>query len=513
MTTALAPHDTKRLLALKGWRDAPWWIERNFRIEETEDFIRLAQHQKAVLWYAFQRNAAGHLPYTTIVYSTPKKSGKTTIGGAVAQWVAETWGKYGEILCLGNDATQAKERGFAKLRQSVELSPGYRRDKGILPHQWKLLEAEATCWTTGTRVKAVATDYKGEAGANPTLSLWTELWGFINKAALRFWAEMAPSPTRADSVRFIETYAGYEGESELLWGLYEETVLNGRQLTCGELRATAQDTRLKNAIFFDEAPNDDSLVPCWVNDAAGIFAYWDSGDIAHRMPWQRGERGARYYASEASTQTPLQFDRIHRNLWVSSEGAFVPLEVWDACTNPWPLQPGEKTPMVVALDAAVSGDCFGMVAGCRDPNTKDAVVIRMSRKWSPPKGGVIDYSGPEEALRQFCKEWNVVQVAYDPYQLHDMATRLQKEGVAWFRSFGQGEERLKADKDLWTMIMNRRIRHDGNLDLREHIGNCNAKQSRDEDTKLRLVKKADTRKIDLAVCCSMMAKEVLRLNL
>ena len=169
--------------------------------------------------------------------------------------------------------------------------------------------------------------------------------------------------------------------------------------------------------------------------------------------------------------------------------------------------------MVVALDAAVSGDCFGMVAGCRDTDDPQTIVVRMSRKWDPPPGKTIDYAGPEQALRQLCHDFNVVEVAYDPYQLHDFATRLGKEGIAWFRPFGQGEERLKSDKQLYDLIMHRRIRHDGNPDLREHVANCNAKHSKDEDTKLRLVKKAENRKIDLTVCMSMMAQEVLRLNL
>lgn len=102
---------------------------------------------------------------------------------------------------------------------------------------------------------------------------------------------------------------------------------------------------------------------------------------------------------------------------------------------------------------------------------------------------------------------------YDPFQLHDFATRLTRDGVAWFRSFGQGQERLTADKGLYDLIVHRRIRHDGNLDLREHLTNANSKQSADEDTRLRIVKKSDTRKIDLAVCLSMSTAECLRLNI
>jgi phage terminase large subunit-like protein len=305
-------------------------------------------------------------------------------------------------------------------------------------------------------------------------------------------------------MRFIETYAGYEGESELLYKLYETAVLNGRQLTAGEFPPGV----------FAESPKPTDPIPCYVNEAAGMFAYWDEGEQARRMPWQQGEEGRKYYSSEAATQTPNQMIRLHRNQWVSAESSFVPIEWWDACLNPLPLKPGEKTPLVIALDAAVSGDCFGMVMVSRDPlSPRDSIAVRMARKWDPPKGGKIDYVGPDQVVRDLCKTYNIVEICYDPYQLHDFCTRLQKQGVAWCNSFEQGEKRLKADKGLYDLIRDRKIRHDGNPELREHIVNSNSKQSKDESTKLRIIKKSENRHIDLCVCASMAAFECLRLNL
>ncbi len=226
------------------------WAEDHFRIEETEEPIILARHQKSALRYLLQRDDDGAFKFKTIIYSEPKKGGKTTISGAVIRWAAETWGKFGEIYCVGNDAEQARERGYKMMSQSIQLEPGFRPSgqaagSGILRGKWIVKSKEAYCITTGTKVKAVAADYKGEAGANPVLTVWTDVWGIIHKDANRFWAEMAPSPTREHSIRWVETYAGYEGESELLWTLYESTVLNGRQITAGELGDVGS---------FDEAP-------------------------------------------------------------------------------------------------------------------------------------------------------------------------------------------------------------------------------------------------------------------
>lgn len=484
------------------------WTEKYFYIPETQEPIVLFPHQKAILNKVCTRDPdTGLFPYQTIIYSTPKKSGKTTISGAVGRWAAETWGLYEHIFCVGNDKAQAQEKAFADIKESIELTPGYIRSKRLLPDKWRLLEDTLTCVENGSKVSAIATDYKGEAGSNPSLTIWTELWGFILKDALRMWAEMAPSPIRENSLRWVETYMGYEGESELLWGLYESAVKNGRQLTAADLGAVGA---------FEEAQNPDDLVPCWVNDAAGIFAYYDSGAIAHRMPWQRGEHGDRYYASEAATQTPSQMTRIHGNEWVSAESAFLPIELWDQCQGePIPLLEGDKTPMVVGLDAATTKDCFGLVAVSRDPANHDNVAVRLARKWTPTPGHPIVFAapgGPIEVIKWLAKNFNVVEFAYDPAQLEQTAMDLTREGVGWFRVFPQGQDRLYADNGLYDLIVHRRIRHDGDGDLREHITNANAKTGAVEDRQLRIVKKSEGRKIDLVIALSMSASEILRLN-
>lgn len=506
------------------------WIEANYYIKESPDStvpIRLLPHQKGILRFALQRDPITQAPrFNTVLYSTIKKSGKTAISGAVGRWVAETWGPYQDVVFVGNDKSQAVQRGFASVKESIELTPGYHRGRQELPERWRVLTDRMAHLVSGSIVRAVATDFTGEAGANPTLSVWTELWGFVNRNALRFWAELTPSPTRPTSIRWIETYAGYEGESELLWGLYDSTVESGRQLTAGEMKEAVELYPGELGDLFNQP--DDGLVPCYVNEGARMFAYWDQGMAARRMPWQQGDRGRQYYIAEAATQTDSQMRRLHANEWVSAESSFIPIERWDQLTSPLPLVPGDRTPLIIALDAAVTGDCFGMVVVSRDPRNRDqGVAERASYKWEP-HGEPLDFAPVEEQLRWFfgqtwdqgTRQWvqswqgfNVAQVCYDPYQLHDFSTRLRREGLGWFKEFSQGIDRLKADKGLRDLIIQGNIRHGGNPDLRQHLTNANAKQSKDEDTRLRIVKKSAGRHIDLVVCLSMAAYECLRLNL
>ena len=115
-------------------------------------------------------------------------------------------------------------------------------------------------------------------------------------------------------------------------------------------------------------------------------------------------------------------------------------------------------------------------------------------------------------MRWLCENRNVAIVVFDPWQLHDLTNRLRKEGIAWFKEFPQGKQRSEADTDLLRMIQERRIAHDGNPELREHIDNADRKLDT-ESKKLRIVKREDALHVDLAVCLSMAASEALRLNL
>lgn len=241
----------------------------------------------------------------------------------------------------------------------------------------------------------------------------------------------------------------------------------------------------------------------------------------------------------------------------SEESPYIPVERWDSLYEPNlpPLLPGSREPVILSVDAGVTGDCFGIVAITRHPDPtryRSDVAIRRVKKWTPDMFPThrIDFATCEEFIRFICHggcpaghpppskelaasgqsyhaecdhcakgDWtiipghNVVQVTYDMYQLEDMAQRLRKDGVAWMSEFDQGSERLIGDGMLYKLAFAGRLAHNNDPDLREHIGNAKAKLQPDEESKMRMIKKAPNRKIDLAVAAAMGAKRCLDLNL
>lgn len=456
---------------------------RSFYIPETERPLKLMPHQQSILDYAFDPNHH----FMTIVYSTVKKSGKTAIGSLVARWVAETWGR-SEVYCLANDYEQARGRIYQKAIDSIELDPAYNKKSS----PWKIIERDARYLPNGSLLRAVSSDYKGEAGSNPTITLWSELWASTSETSHRLWDELTPVPTRDRSIRYVETYAGFEDESDLLIQLYTQSVTKARRLTHDDIDWP-----------FPDQP------PIYVNERARSFAYWDEGVEARRMPWQTPE----YYAAQEETLRPQAFDRLHLNHWTSSVSSFIPVEWWDACQEELPI-PTVNEPMVLGVDAAVSHDCCALVGVTRHPQRVDDVAVRIVRVWTPPVNGKIDLDSTIKAsIKELALTHNVVQVAYDPYQLESIMYDLNREGVAWCKPFSQGESRMVADKQLYDMIKTRHLAHIGHSELRDHIKNAAAKQNKDEDTKLRIIKKVQDKKIDGTIAMSMAVAESKRLLL
>jgi phage terminase large subunit-like protein len=535
------------------------WAEKHFYIPLTGEPMVMPLHQKAVLRYFFTRRENHHFPYQTVVYSTIKKSGKSTIAGVIARYFAETQTRFGEIFTIGNDLEQAKDRSYKEVSRSLELTPGYNHYKDSLPGRWNVQKMTMRCLLTGSTIKAIAVDAAGEAGGQQALTIWTELWGAENQEAKRFWDEMTPIPTVPDSIRLVETYAGYDGESELLRGLYD-VGMDGHQLTAGELADFVCQPDVPGESYEDfvncwhETRGDPEVkIPIWVNKTASLGMYWDSGITARRMPWQHsfvgkdkicnmcrspksqheiGIPAEEYYAGQEKLLPTQAYRRLHFNEWIGAESAFVPIEVWDSCANVHevlPIQSGERTPLVSGIDAAVTGDCFGIVVVSRCSQDNNAVDIRALKKWDPKEsGGTLQLEEPEKFLREACKpeNGNIVQIAYDPYQLESMAQRIRKDGVAWMEPFNQMGDRLKADSQLYDLIIGKRIHysHDAGCSggvlcscriapLREHIANANGKVQKDEDSKIRIVKKAAGRKIDLCVSLSMASYRCLYLRL
>jgi hypothetical protein len=99
---------------------------------------------------------------------------------------------------------------FQAVKRIVEKSPLLRREAKITQNRIEFPE-------TGATITAIGSDYAGAAGANPSVSAFDELWAFTSERSYRLWDEKI-------SCRLTTTYAGFEGESELLETIYKRGI-------------------------------------------------------------------------------------------------------------------------------------------------------------------------------------------------------------------------------------------------------------------------------------------------
>ena len=468
---------SRRVLARHGIqppraKPAPYpidWIENNFYLYDTGKLMTLYECQRRPLELALSRDADGSFRYNTILWSWPKKSAKSSVIAAVADYTANSRPN-GSVKLVANDLKQADSRVGYYIREAIRLGQQQNRRQGIkmTPSGFKIT------YPNGARVECVPIDPTGEAGGNDDMIVYSELWGWKSKAHQRMWSEMTLSPTKwGNAQRWIDTYAGITGESPILEQLYDTGVTNGVRVW-----------------------ND---LEVYVNEAAKMLTVWVTKPM---FPWQTAE----YYAQEAGQLTPSEFERMHRNRWATSSEAFIPLEWWTNCKVDTLSDLGGRG-VVMGLDAAVENDCFAVVMVSMSREGK--AQVRYCKIWTPPKDGQINFAEIETELLRLFKAYNIVEVAYDPYQMASMAQRLG-DNVFW-KPFLQGAPRLVADKRLYDTIRDRQIEHSGEPDLGQHI--LNADRKPEDEGKLRIIKRNQAGKIDGTIALSMAVDRLFYYNL
>ena len=142
---------------------------------ETGKPFVLSDAERRFLQHAFTLNDDGKLTYPELVFGAIKKSGKTTLAAIIMLVMILLYGgRFAEGYCVANDLEQAQSRVFAIVKRIIEASPLLR---GIA----KLTADKVTFPTLGATIIAIASDAASAAGANPTITCFDELWGYIRE--------------------------------------------------------------------------------------------------------------------------------------------------------------------------------------------------------------------------------------------------------------------------------------------------------------------------------------------
>src|SRR5262245_1854087 len=148
------------------------FIDKLVKKNELGQPFTLIDHQREVLRLAFDFDSDGRLPYDTILYSCIKKSGKTTLNGALTLAWGFTQEAPNEILILANDLEQTLARVFRTMEGIIQHNPELQREAEV--------QSRTIYLADGTTVTAISGYYAGAAGSNPGFSAWHELTGYTS---------------------------------------------------------------------------------------------------------------------------------------------------------------------------------------------------------------------------------------------------------------------------------------------------------------------------------------------
>ncbi len=448
--------------SLTRWqRDPCAFIEEVLHDPETNKPFKLLPAERDFLGYAFKTDAAGRLLYPEQVYAAPKKSGKT--GFAAIHMLCTVLlfgGRYAEGYALANDLEQAQSRVFQAVSRIVEASPLLKQAAT------EILKDRITFSKVfgNATIAAIASDYTGAAGANPTVSVFDELWGFTSERSRRLWDEMVPPPTRKIACRLTVTYAGFEGESELLQELYRRGLAQpevGKSLRAGN----------------------------------GILMAWHHEPIA---PWQTES----WLDQMRSSLRANQFLRMIQNRFVTSEASFVDLEKWDACIDPQatPLISNPDLPIYVGVDASTKRDSTAIVAVTWDQAAQRARLVS-HRVFQPTPDEPLDFEATIEAtIIDLSHRFNISRVIFDPWQMQATSQRLTRAGIT-VEEFPQSSGNLTLmSQNLFELIEGRNLILYRDDAMRLSVGHAVAVET---PRGWRITKEKQNDKIDVVVALAM----------
>jgi len=479
----------KSVLPANKWKPA-FYTERKNKSTDGDEIISFAENyfmvlkgfrageplvftnwQKWLLRSLYERDdQTNRLRYRRALIGLPRKQGKSLMMSAVGVYGMIAGEAGSEVYAVANDRQQARII-FNEAKQQIVNSP-------LLAAESKVYRDAIEMPRFGSVFRVLSSDFKGQAGLNPSLVLFDELWGQNNSD---LYDQMTlGSGARVEPLTVSITTAGYDLDS-LAGRLYQY----GKQVASGEV----VDDQF--GFWWWEAPEDCSIDDrkAWIvsnpNLAEGLL---DPDDLAVAVK-QTSEMGMR---------------RWRLNQWVRSQESWLPVGAWEQCVQPL-AQLDVELPIYVGIDMALRHDTIAVVIAQQQG---ERFVVR-AKIWQPELEGV-DVADVERHLRELHNTYRVMEFAYDPAFFQRSAEVLSDDGLNMVE-FGQSASRMiPACGNAYEMIINKKVSHDGSPTFTDQVLSAAQRMT---DNGWRLSKGKSKRKIDACIAMVMaLDRATLRLE-
>ena len=451
--------------------------------------------------------------YRTVYMSVAKKNGKSEMAGGVGlKLFAADREPAAEVYSAAADREQASIISTVATRM-VKGSKG-------LSSKCRLIESRKriTYPSTGSVYVTLSAEVSTKHGPSPHGILFDELHAQKTRE-LYDTLTFGSGAARSQPVLFITTTAGYDRNS-ICWEVHEYAlrVLKGLD---PENWSHVPGAPIEDPTFLPivyAVPEDAD----WTDEKLWPMANPSLGAIFDMDNLRQDFRGA-----EQSVAKENNFRRFRLNQWVKQSVRWMNMSAWDACNlGKLKTRHVRGRPCWVALDLSSNRDVTAMVSVfepdddgdpydvvCRFFIPEDNIEERVNRDHVPydqwvrdgfitaTPGNVVDYRYIVRALLDWGVKVDVREVPYDRWGAAQIIIDLEDEGVTVV-PFGQGFSAMsQPTKDLETLVLSRRLNHQGNPVLRWMADNCVVQT--DAAGNIKIDKKKSTERVDGMVALVM----------
>lgn len=453
------------------------WLRRNKHPKNPAPGhpFQLAEWQERIIRAIFgPRNPDGTRIIKKVVIQLGRGSRKTALAAAIV------------LLCLfGPEATpgaliqsaafarkQAREL-FEEVSLIVSQDGRYSKVARLRDYKSQIQNAKIR-----TRYEAVSSEGLGQHGSTPSVVVADELHAWTTEKHRELWRVLSSALDKTDNGLMVVLTTAGRGQETLA---YKE-VSAAKKIQLGELK----DPHVLPVIFEASADAD------WKDEAI-----WNKllPGLKDGYPSLRALRERKIKAEYSVIEREI-LQQLYLGVWMNqSASPFVEMTAYDRCgAVPVDFDSLKGKPCFLGVDLSQVSDLTAIVAAW--PTDDKGYIIRpfffcpadvLAKKsrvegvnyhdWAdkklitPTPGSAVDYDFVEAEIRRLCKEYDVRQIAFDPWRAKQTQQNLQKDSLPVV-DFRQGFISMSpACDEVERAILEGKFHHSGNPILRWNFDN------------------------------------------
>ena len=390
----------------------------------------------------------------------PRKNGKSTLvacTGILTTFFDDEPGAEG--YCVATKKDQAKIV-WAEAKRMIENTPDMRQLITILTAN---LHSESTA----SKLEPLGSDSKTQDGLNIHFAAIDEVHAHKTRDLID--KIETSTASRRQPVQFEITTAGFDRHS-ICWEHhdYSTKILEG---------VFTDDTWFAFIAAADEG-DDWKEMKTWAKANPNLGVSVKVDDLERKC--------AKAKETPAAENT---FRRLHLNEWTEQSVRWLPMDKWDAAEKPRPVEELRGLRCFAGLDLAATRDITALCLVFFEEWERVDVLCRFwipeerlqqrarsdrvpYQQWidegyiRPTPGNVTDYEFVRSEVVGLSKRYEIIELAYDPWNATHLATQLELDGAPMVE-FRQGYQSMAAPtKEFERLVLKRGIRHGNHPVLR-----------------------------------------------